>query len=264
VTQIGEGVSVAVDSSGSDSEPPPGKLKVKLLEECTGDAIEGAEVTARIDGKEKKVKSDSSGIADFGEVSPSSYFVKIKKHYADADYFLILIHYPRFTWKRKAIVEEGESATVPEGGEEQIDVELKVYRVVAPIVFKRKQIDPFGEDKYGHWWTELGGGESYGWWPSQGVGVIDTIRGVPGALNGVPHFPSGTPTRDPHDGDPGDQQFSPVIDDCRSDEELKDKIRTMARGYSGNWSWFFELGNHCHTFQKKAIKVISARGFKDV
>jgi hypothetical protein len=153
---------------------------------------------------------------------------------------------------------------VPEGGEVELVIEIKVFRLVAPIVFKRKQIDPFGPDPYGHWWTELGGGESYGWWPSRGVGVIDTLKGIPGALNGVPHFPRGTSTRDPHDGDVADQKFSPVIDDCRSDEDLKNEVRAVARGYSGNWSWRFELGNHCHTFQKKTIAAVKARGFKDV
>jgi len=262
LTQIGESVAVGADAPAED--PKPGKLKVKVVGKCTGDGLEGAEVTAFNDGNQIKKTTDASGIADIGEVSAGDHVVKVKMHFKDADYFLIIVHYPRITWSKKAIVEAVGSATVPEGGEVELVIELKVYRLVTPIVYKRKQIDPFGADQYGHWWTELGGGESYGWWPSRGVGIIDTIFGIPGALNGVPHFPSGTPTSDPHDSDPADQQFSPVIDDCRTDDDLKDLIRTCARGYSGNWSWFFELGNHCHTFQKKTISEVRARGFKDV
>lgn len=261
MTELGE--PVAPGASDEAKDPKPGKLKVKVVDKCTGDAIEGAEVVISVNGSPIKKKSDASGLADFGEVPARDHVVKVKMHYTQADHFLILVHYPRITWSKKAIVEAMSSATVPEGGEVEHRAEIKVFRVVAPIVFKRKQIDPFGDDKYGHWWTEIGG-ESYGWWPSRGVGLMDTIFGVPGALNGVPHFPSGTPTTDPHDGDVADMKFSPVIDDCRSDNDLKDAIRAVARGYSGNWSWFFELGNHCHTFQKKTISAVKARGFKDV
>ena len=37
---------------------------------------------------------------------------------------------------------------------------------------------------YGHWWVERGE-ESYGWWPSRGVGFLRAITGVPGVLNGI-------------------------------------------------------------------------------
>lgn len=33
------------------------------------------------------------------------------------------------------------------------------------IKVKRKHIHLTGDDKYGHWWTEIGPSESYGWWP---------------------------------------------------------------------------------------------------
>ncbi len=271
MTEVLEPVSPGVPAQ--DNDPKQGKLKVKVVGKCTGDAIKGAEVLVNSGGKKINKKTDSTGIADMGELPARDHLLKVKMHFTDADYFLILIHYPRVTWRKKALVEAVASATVPEGGEVELRVEINVYRVVAPIIYKRKQIDPFtkdadGEkDPYGHWWTELGG-ESYGWWPSRGVGVVDTVFGIPGALNGVvngvPQFAGGSPTTDPHDGEPAGQQFSPVIDDCRSDEDLKNLVRSVARGYSGNWSWFFEFGNHCHTFQKKTISTVNARGFRDV
>ncbi len=42
-------------------------------------------------------------------------------------------------------------------------------------------------DGYGHWWFQFGD-ESYGWWPSESVGLIDTVLGVKGDLNGVALF----------------------------------------------------------------------------
>ena len=44
------------------------------------------------------------------------------------------------------------------------------FREVQLVVMKRKHICLTGEDKYGHWWFEIGdaadpNSESYGWWP---------------------------------------------------------------------------------------------------
>jgi len=265
MTDFGELGGASIDKP--DESPKKGKLKVKVIDDCTGDGIDGVEVIV-LKGKNKtKKKSNSSGIADFGEMPAAGYVVKIKKHFDNADYFLILIQYPRFTWKKKAIVEAIAGADVPEGGEELVEIKIKIFRLVAPIKFKRVRIRLSG-DKYGHWWTELGGGESYGWWPAQALGLIDTFKGVPGVLNGMvggtPLFSGGSAITDPHDGDPGDLTFSPVVNDCRTDDELKQEVRSVANGYSGNWSWRFEFGNHCHTFQKKIMGNLNPKGFKDV
>ena len=64
----------------------------------------------------------------------------------------------------------------------------------------RKDIDLGAEDKYGHWWTEMDGNESYGWWPKDPVDSKGTLLGVDGELNGQSSF-GGTPTVDPHHGD---------------------------------------------------------------
>jgi hypothetical protein len=76
-----------------------------------------------------------------------------------------------------------------------------------------------------------------------------TLRGVEGELNGQTSF-GGTPTQDPHHGTGSQEDYQPVVNDCTPDQAGKDKIAAFAAGYSGGWSWRFEFGNHCHTFQK--------------
>ena len=39
-------------------------------------------------------------------------------------------------------------------------------------------------------------------------------------------------------------------------------MRDFANGYRGGWSWFLELGNHCHTFQKKMMTAANLTLFK--
>jgi hypothetical protein len=86
--------------------------------------------------------------------------------------------------------------------------------LIAGVIAKRKNVlwkevfktaggKETEEDAYGHWWTEVDS-SSYGWWPVDGVGgIIDTVKGVPGELNGTTSF-GGTETRDPHHGDAGE------------------------------------------------------------
>lgn len=122
---------------------------------------------------------------------------------------------------------------------------------------KRKNINKTGEDKYGHWWTEIGGNESYGWWPENTVGFWGTIFGVPGELNGQTLSKGkGTPTRDPHHGHPADEVFNPKISlseecKCKTCDEAANCIRNFANSYSGSWSWPF--GQNCHSFQESAM-----------
>ncbi|VVB69641.1 Uncharacterised protein [uncultured archaeon] len=131
-------------------------------------------------------------------------------------------------------------------------------RELRRIVVKRKNIS-FKGDKYGHWWTEILDGpdgnplESYGWWPKNPVGVIDTLVGVEGELNGQTSF-GGSPTHDPHQGDSADEEFHPVILDIRTDDEVIDAIRRFAQGYTGEWRWTFGWGQNCHTFQVALMK----------
>jgi hypothetical protein len=119
---------------------------------------------------------------------------------------------------------------------------------------KRKHINLFADDKYGHWWFELDGSESYGWWPKYHVGLRDTFFGTEGELNGQTTY-GGTPTRDPHQGDSAEEEFHPVVSrsDGRSDAEIKQCLRSFARAYSGEWRWTFGAGQNCHTFQEAAM-----------
>ena len=122
---------------------------------------------------------------------------------------------------------------------------------VTSITLKRKNIHLSAEDKYGHWWFEMGS-ESYGWWPKTPVGLWDTLFGTEGELNGQSNF-MGSATQDPHHGDSADEEFHPVVpcDDTRSDSEIQDCLRGFAQSYSGSWSWPF--GQNCHSFQKAAM-----------
>ena len=133
-------------------------------------------------------------------------------------------------------------------------------RVVELITIKRKHIALSGEDKYGHWWFEIGAfgegeAESYGWWPAEFVGLTSTLLGVPGDLNGQTSF-FGSPTRDPRHGDKADEEFYPYVlaTDTRTDQEIADCLRRFATSFTGAWRWTFGKGQNCHTFQEQAMR----------
>jgi hypothetical protein len=98
-----------------------------------------------------------------------------------------------------------------------------------------------------------------------------TFRGVEGDLNGVKSFGgwlrrNGDPCdMDPHHiyGDQGKVRYQPVLHDARKDEDLKTAMPAFALAYTGSWSWRFEFGNHCHTFQKRMMEHCSLHEFKD-
>jgi hypothetical protein len=128
------------------------------------------------------------------------------------------------------------------------------------ITIKRKHISLAREDRYGHWWFEIGDAddadsESYGWWPGRPVGLREALAGVAGELNGQTTF-RGRPTRDPHHGDDADEEFHPVVptSDGRTDGEIAECLRDFARSYHGVWEWKFGKGQNCHTFQDQAMK----------
>ena len=131
---------------------------------------------------------------------------------------------------------------------------LKAGDVCYNITIKRKHIHKTGDDKYGHWWIEMGT-ESYGWWPKYPVGLWDTLTGVEGELNGQTSF-GGKPTTDPHHGDSADETFNPKISssadcECKTCEETVGCIRDFANAYAGGWSW--PVGQNCHSFQNSAM-----------
>src|SRR5690606_10956354 len=88
---------------------------------------------------------------------------------------------------------------------------------------------------------------------SKAVGVAETFKGVPGALNQGQR-------NDPHHGEDvsKSQMFHPVmeIDTDTEDyatvrEKVVGDICSFAKGYSGIWNWVFGWGKNCHTFQQK-------------
>ncbi len=133
-------------------------------------------------------------------------------------------------------------------------------REIRSITIKRNHINLKAGDRYGHWWLEIRGNESYGWYPKYRVGMLATFRGVEGELNGVTTF-NGEPTLDPHHGDAADEQFHPMVEahDLRTENEILDCLRNFAASYSGNWQWVFGYGQNCHTFQKAAMKQCRLR-----
>ena len=126
------------------------------------------------------------------------------------------------------------------------------------ITIKRNNISLLNKnDKYGHWWTEIGGNESYGWWPKKKpVRPGDVLGGTGGELNGTTYF-GGTPTQDPHQiiGDSGEDSFHPFVKDeeCVENEceKAAECIRKFANSYSGGWAWPYR--QNCHTFQEGAM-----------
>ncbi len=93
-------------------------------------------------------------------------------------------------------------------------------------------------------------------------GLGQTFGGVDGSLNGLEF--GGTKTQDPHHlmGDEGDEQYQSVRSDCFIVADIENNISLFAQSYSGGWSWRFEGGNHCHTFQKKLMKDLKLDNVK--
>jgi len=126
---------------------------------------------------------------------------------------------------------------------------------VEGVVEYRKNISLTGDDKYGHWWTELSDEESYGWWPEDQPSAWGTLTGVDGVLNGQGTF-GGTSTRDPHQGDRAKSvvAYQVYASSGYTAEQVKQMIRDYANSYSGSWSWPF--GKNCHSFQKNMNRTL--------
>lgn len=103
---------------------------------------------------------------------------------------------------------------------------------------------------YGHWWIELDGVESYGWWPARcPLGVAGVIRGTAGVLNGLGATSGGTPTCDPNHGLLADYEFHPALVAPRTDDEVRAAIRRFASTYRGEWRWSTRPTMNCRLFQ---------------
>ena len=124
-----------------------------------------------------------------------------------------------------------------------------------------KRNAPLTGRSFGHWWIEIDGDESYGWWPARlPVRLRDAVRGGPGVLNGVGVTEDGTATRDPNHGVLADYEFHPVLIVDRTDNEVREAIRIFARGFTGEWRWSTRPSMNCRLFQ---LALFDAVGLVD-
>ena len=132
-------------------------------------------------------------------------------------------------------------------------------RVVEFVTIKRNV--PLAGRSYGHWWVEIDGKESYGWWPAHPLRLRDVLWGTAGTLNGQGTALGGTPCRDPHHGQHADYEFHPVLlIHAATDEDIRDGIRRYASGFLGGWRWSTRPTVNCRLFQ---LALMDAVGLVD-
>jgi hypothetical protein len=158
---------------GEGSQPPktpeqkkPGTLKVLVRAKHDKTPVEGADVSL---GK-KKLRSDSSGIAEFDGLSEGGYNAKVYKAFPAEKHVRFITHYPKVTISYDAESHALAGGTVKGGETTEVQADIEIYRPLVKVVLERRHIDFGGEDKYGHWWTVVDDTDSYGWWPKYPVG----------------------------------------------------------------------------------------------
>src|SRR5262249_24971962 len=115
-----------------------------------------------------------------------------------------------------------------------------------------------------HWWIEIDGSESYGWWPVHQPTTTDEaalntgLLGVPGELNGVTEHSRASATRDPHHGEAATESFHPYLIEPsgrhRTDDQIREEIRRFARSFRGDYR---VIGGHnCHTFIQNLMRSV--------
>src|SRR5207245_1773732 len=124
-----------------------------------------------------------------------------------------------------------------------------------------KRIDRRLPNTWGHWWIELDGQESYGWWPTPcPMGWRGALLGSRGCLNGMDGTGGGSATRDAYHGDEPDHWFHPTLLVAKSDEQLRADIRAFAQSYVGafRWQWWWLKGpaQNCRTFQQDMFETV--------
>ena len=134
-----------------------------------------------------------------------------------------------------------------------------VPRVLGFVLVKR--IDPRLPNTWGHWWIELNGEESYGWWPDPcPMGWRGALLGTGGVLNGIGTTDGASTTRDAYHGDEPDHWFHPTLLADKSDDEVCADIRAFAHSYRGGfrwqWWWLRQPGENCRTFQDELFDAV--------
>lgn len=144
-----------------------GDLRVIVENTCTGDAVEGVEVS----GDGHRGTTGPAGDVLWTGLDPGAVNVTIVKKFFE--YVTFVTHYPKVTILHAAVSTAGDAGVVECGKQTDLTVPLEVWHEVVKIELKRKHIDLAGGDQFGHWWTEIDGTRSYGWWPKRPVGYRD-------------------------------------------------------------------------------------------
>lgn len=137
---------------------------------------------------------------------------------------------------------------------------LRRPAVPRPLPFVTiKRTNPRVGDTFGHWWIEVDGVESYGWWPRRcPLRIRDFLFGATGTVNGLGgSCAGGSSARDPRHSEPAQHRFHPVLTARKSDRRVRDEIRSFASTFAGEWRWSSKpTSNDCRTFQVRMMNVV--------
>lgn len=246
MTQLGEGVAIGLLSPGPKPKQGPGNLQVTVTESSREEAVEGVKLT--LSGPASaSATTDAAGQCRFDGIAAGSYRITLAQD-----------EFEMTPSQTKTAVEGDQTRLLP----------LRVKRVLATVVVKRIHMQgllkaAIGDKsrlEYGHWWVEIDDAESYGWWPDGPVSMGGTLGGIPGVLNVFKGSP-GTPTRDPHHGDPGDEEFSPRVLNGKSATANKQALRAFAAGFAAGFAvkygsiWRWPQKYNCHSFQEQMMSA---------
>ncbi len=171
MTELGEGIAIGILPPIKDAEEPrsPGNLVVTLKETSSGEAIKDVKVSIA-GASSGEATTNAAGQCRFDGIAAGFYTLTLTQ-----DEFEMSPDKARF-------------AIHPD---QTLKLNIKVRRVLTTVVMKRIHVrgtlKAAGGDKseleYGHWWVEVDGSQSFGWWPASGVSIGGTFLGVPGVLN---------------------------------------------------------------------------------
>ena len=245
MTNLGEGVAIGTLPPTKYAEEPrqPGNLVLTLKETSSGEVIKDVKVSIA-GASSGETTTNAAGQCRFDGIAAGFYALTLTQ-----DEFEMSPDRARF-------------AIHPD---QTLKLNIKVRRVLTTVVMKRIQMRGIlkaatgdkSELEYGHWWVEVDGSQSFGWWPASGVSIGGTFSGVPGVLNrsqGV----GGTANLDPHHGDPADEEFSPSVLNGKSAADIKKSIADFATGFSAKYgsTWRWPAKHNCHTFQEQMMKDV--------
>jgi hypothetical protein len=122
-----------------------------------------------------------------------------------------------------------------------------------------KRINPRVGDTFGHWWIEIDGTESYGWWPERcPIRVRDFFFGSSGSVNGLhSSCAGGTTMTDPHHRESAQHSFHPTLVVRKSDRRVRRDIRSFAQRFAGEWRYSTKpTSNDCRSFQLRLLHAV--------